>query len=373
MAGDVFNTIQLMNTSNAVITTTDTKVLAPTMTTEYQEYIMKFVLGNDDTLNKLFIQHKGSSNNTFIIKDIQVSYTNGSYTPYGKAIELCKIGTYQDRIFKSSGKNLFDKDNLEHGTISQTDGKTITTNNSISHTSYISVKPNTSYYMSSSVSGLAVRYFTYDNNQNFITTGLMTFPITIPSNVYYIRLQLSDSFLVNVMLNEGSTALPYEPYGKVWYLNKQIGKVVLDGSENWTVHGGIASWFYYDGIIDGYVLDNTQILIKTNYYTPKAYQGVPNLVNGECAYGTSDSGITHRFVIKNTDYTQTNDFKNWLSTHNTIVYYVLVTPTYTEITDSTLLSQLNALAKSYTSQTNISQENNDLPFIINATALKEMS
>ena len=68
MAGDVFNTIQLMNTSNTVITTTDTKVLAPTMTTEYQEYIMKFVLGTDDTLNKLFIQHKGSSNNTFIIK-----------------------------------------------------------------------------------------------------------------------------------------------------------------------------------------------------------------------------------------------------------------------------------------------------------------
>ena len=147
---------------------------------------------------------------------------------------------------------------------------------------------------------------------------------------------------------------------------------MLDGSEVWAVHGGIASWFYYDGIIDGYVLDNTQVLIKTNYYIPKAYQGVPNLVNGECSYGSSDSGITHRFVIKNTDYTQVQDFKNWLSTHNTIVYYVLATPTYTKI-EGELLSQLNALAKSYTGQTNISQENNDLASLLNATALEEMS
>lgn len=165
------------------------------------------------------------------------------------------------------------------------------------------------------------------------------------------------------------------PLNGKWYLEKNIGKVVLDGSEVWIVHGGIASWFYYDGIIDGYVLDNTQVLIKTNYYTPKAYQGVPNLVNGECSYGSSDGGITHRFVIKNTDYTQVQDFKNWLSTHNTIVYYVLATPTTEEITDSTLISQLEEIkeAESYSGQTNISQTNDDKPFILTATALKDLS
>ena len=76
-------------------------------------------------------------------------------------------------------------------------------------------------------------------------------------------------------------------------------------------------------------------------------------------------------VRLSSSYTSKTDFKNWLSTHNTIVYYVLATPTYTEITDSTLLSQLNALAKSYASQTNISQESNDLASILNATALSE--
>ena len=62
-----------------------------------------------------------------------------------------------------------------------------------------------------------------------------------------------------------------------------------------------------------------------------------------------------------------------MGNNNTTFYGIKPTPTYTEITDSTLLSQLNALAKSYNSQTNISQNNNDLPFIINATALREMS
>ena len=45
------------------------------------------------------------------------------------------------------------------------------------------------------------------------------------------------------------------------------------------------------------------------------------------------------------------------------------------ITDTTLISQLEALekARSYASQTNISQNNTDLPFILDATALREMT
>ena len=75
--------------------------------------------------------------------------------------------------------------------------------------------------------------------------------------------------------------------------------------------------------------------------------------------------------IDNTIANDVSTFKTWLSTHNTTVYYVLATLTNTEITDQTLIAQLDNFkkAKSYNNQTNISQENNDLPFIINATAL----
>ena len=70
-----------------------------------------------------------------------------------------------------------------------------------------------------------------------------------------------------------------------------------------------------------------------------------------------------------------DDLKTWLNTHNTEVYYVLATPTNTEITDSNLISQLDAIeyAMSYKDQTNISQENNDMPFVITASAFKDLS
>jgi hypothetical protein len=60
-----------------------------------------------------------------------------------------------------------------------------------------------------------------------------------------------------------------------------------------------------------------------------------------------------------------------LSTHNTSVYYPLATPTNTEITDTTLIEQLEELktAMSYAEQTNISQINDDIPFILKITAL----
>ena len=53
--------------------------------------------------------------------------------------------------------------------------------------------------------------------------------------------------------------------------------------------------------------------------------------------------------------------------------YVLATSTNTEITYQPLIDQLNNLEKamSYNGQTNISQVNNDLPFVISASALKD--
>lgn len=56
-----------------------------------------------------------------------------------------------------------------------------------------------------------------------------------------------------------------------------------------------------------------------------------------------------------------------------IIYTRLQNPVDIEITNQTLINQLNAIknAMSYNNQTNISQKNNTLPFIINASALKK--
>ena len=70
--------------------------------------------------------------------------------------------------------------------------------------------------------------------------------------------------------------------------------------------------------------------------------------------------------IDNTIASTISSFKTWLETHNTTVYYQLETPTNTEITETSLINELEIIlqAKSYNEQTNISQTNNDLPFII---------
>ena len=182
------------------------------------------------------------------------------------------------------------------------------------------------------------------------------------------------------MLNEGTTALPYEPYGTGWYLNKQIGKVVLDGSEDgWDRHQQTHSVFYI--INSGANNLRTPFAPCCNYYlgveSVSSTSGASNKGNNTISF-YSGNNVTYRIYVVDDRFGANAaglvNFKTWLTTHNTTVYYVLETPTYTEITDTTLLSQLNALEKanSYDNQTNVSQTNNDLASILNATALKEM-
>lgn len=175
----------------------------------------------------------------------------------------------------------------------------------------------------------------------------------------------------------------YKNNGK-WYKHNAINKLVLNGSENWSVHGSIASWFFWDGITNGFTNNTISGYALSNYFTQKPYNTVTSLKNGEFAYGQVAGETRKRFVIKDTDYTTAADFKTWLSTHNTIVYYVLATPTSTEITDATLISQLEEISKtlSYQGQTNITSNTialfdveayQDLKIILEDLDLKQLS
>ena len=95
--------------------------------------------------------------------------------------------------------------------------------------------------------------------------------------------------------------------------------------------------------------------------------------NNEIAFynGASPS----RVYIKDTNYSDTTSYKSWLSSNNVIADYIRANPEYLPIT-GTLAEQLEYIYNqmlSYQGQTNISQESNDLPFIISATTLKDIS
>lgn len=125
-------------------------------------------------------------------------------------------------------------------------------------------------------------------------------------------------------------------YGS-WYIEKQIDKIVLKGSEEW-YHFSVAQGhlFRVNDIIPNVIQDNTKIPM-CDYYHAIPYSEQPNRANNDIYIS-----LGGQIDIINNNYTTVADFKTWLSTHNTTVYYVLQTPTYTEITDSELLVQLNA-------------------------------
>lgn len=107
--------------------------------------------------------------------------------------------------------------------------------------------------------------------------------------------------------------------------------------ENWNKHESIASWFYIDNQIDGYMNGAESDFQFCNVGEQTKYDYVTSLANGHFAYGSSNK----RFVFKNTDYTETADFKTWLSNNNMQVVYRLPSPLTVQLDSKTITALLN--------------------------------
>lgn len=333
------------------------------------------------TANKGWAICKNAAGNTSanVFDDLQVEKGSSAseYEAYKGQSQLISLGV----------ENLFDISTITTGkTINQGTGNVTTDASNRDTSDFIKVKPNTQYTCSTTMT----RYAYYDENKtfkNFYTGGTT---ITTNSDTQYIRFSYDNS-LTNIQFEKGTKKNSFTPYGvqpielcKIgnyqdyiyktdkWYLHKEIGKVVLDGSETIIFDGSTSTPsqrstfritisnnpkttdYISNRFIKGSSTSNRLIFVANNN---KPYISLEDAITG---INTSDS---------NTE--KINKLKSWLSTHNTIVYYVLATPTDTEITDTTLLEQLETIKRSYDGVTNISQENNDLPFIITASAIKE--
>ena len=147
-----------------------------------------------------------------------------------------------------------------------------------------------------------------------------------------------------------------------WYLHKEIGKVVLDGSET----------FSYNSPNQGFLIPTTDTTFSLR--NKKVYDGYCNYFSvnktssawGGVNYCGWNAGGTFWFKDDGVIATSVSDLQAWLSTHNFIVYYVLATPTDTQITDASLIQQLNNLknATLFNGENNISVDG-DFPVILN--------
>ena len=277
-------------------------------------------------------------------KNIALGNIN-KYLPYGN------IG------LKQTGKNIFD------GKLSQgydSNGTIRSSNQFVCNTNLIDVKPSTQYVVSNNLN-LPIVSISYYKDGIFVRfqANIGLFTITIPADVNQIRINfykesgLSVSDFTYINFEEGTIATAYEPYhekiipidlqgnelAKVGdikdeltiyknggiKINKKVGEIVLDGSENWeVVASGQKKRFQL-------TLDNSKSYLTSqipniicNYFKANSadniYKGESGIgFNGKVmwiddAYGSTIDGYT------------LDQWKNWLANNPVTVEYELGTP-----------------------------------------------
>lgn len=212
--------------------------------------------------------------------------------------------------------------------------------------------------------------------------------ITLDSSLYYrVRFYVTASSVftnatIKVQLEKGS-ATTFEPYqgqsqtidlGSIelakigtyqdyiwndngtWKVHKEVGKVVLDGSEAWlatTLTTGTRYFTIKNDIGLRSVNSNGSDIIS-NYFGGVSYV---TYYQAGGVYGISHSNYQSNNYIQLFFAQSIGDstaIATWLSTHNTTVYYALATPTDTAITQQSLIEQLEHIYQLYGGLNNIS-------------------
>lgn len=199
---------------------------------------------------------------------------------------------------------------------------------------------------------------------NTISIGSNNHSINLGNDEYYNINDFADEIFKNIPTNSHYDNSLVEG---AWYKYSNNKKKILDGTENWNYTSGV---FLLSDIVD-YKLSTTNICLCSHYKTQNCVTATSQ-INDKCATFRSEAS-TKRFYIKDSSFSNLGDFKTFLSDNNITLIYRLDTPTITQITDETLISQLDTIenAMSTTGTTTITQTNADLSFIISASALKK--
>ena len=137
-----------------------------------------------------------------------------------------------------------------------------------------------------------------------------------------------------------------------WYIEKNIDKLTLDGTETWRSTSMTAStsymYFYttdYDNLLTwnlyGAYCNYLEKYDGSGGENPYITRGITidKSVFSTCASSSTDTAKMRVAFDKSIESNTTN-FKTWLSNNKPIIYYQLATPTTTEITDTELISCL---------------------------------
>lgn len=156
--------------------------------------------------------------------------------------------------------------------------------------------------------------------------------------------------------------------GDDWYIRKATDKVIFTGdiSESWALSGQPANYLFNTPLSLS-LTGASAPLVSNNFMwhnSASASQQNAMYVNsgGRIVFVNPISGgVT---LASNLD-----EWRTWLSTHNTTVYYALATSTDTKITDTSLITQLEAIHEWMTRYGYTATVSGNIPIIINQTTL----
>lgn len=324
--------------------------------TENEELFFTFIIGS-------IITEVEASN-----IQLEVGSVVTDYVPYN-AIQL-----------KDVGKNLFDGI-FELGIINGSTGQNGSSSNVdyIRNKNYISVKELTNYKFSS-LDYIGTSVFVYEYKEDFSYN--LTLNKTIPLSSYlttnkdtkYIRFRpsiASTDTNIKFQLEEGTQATTYEPYQeKVLNINlqynelcslpnnikdelviengrakiiKRVGKAILNGSERWGQNVNQTkdnTSYYYTYALDNLAKKTSQL--RSNYFINQ------ETLNLDKEGISMSAAIPYLRLRINTSTASTPEkLLTWLSTHNTIVYYELSTPTEIDLGEVGNLSTFNGINNAF--------------------------
>lgn len=161
--------------------------------------------------------------------------TDPTYEPYSN---ICPIEGFDSVEVVSTGKNLFDKNNLDQTLGYLTEPSALISNSANYRVSnWIRVNAGEKYTVSNGTTrGESPSYAWYDENRNLLQvtyhhSGGFPQTYTAPDGAYWLRESVHVSDLDTFMLEKGATASSYEPFGNAISLN-------LVSSAGSTVYGG---------------------------------------------------------------------------------------------------------------------------------------
>lgn len=191
--------------------------------------------------------------------------------------------------------------------------------------------------------------------------------ISTPKNCVEIHIEGLDKETIksnHLQIRKGTSNEPYLPYITEPSLIKVIGKIVLDGSEDWQLRNtnsttGVST-YSLTGILSYYKY-SLNVKALSNYFnylgTVAAAADMYKKEVGVALYYNTTVAMS-RIIYINSNISNLNEFKTWLSTHNTEVIYVLEEPEITPL--SSLNSEALKALETYEPISNIFTNNDVL-------------